>query len=112
MKIDSVHIIDRSDPHETVAVGEKGKITRLQMLQGKHGIIRTDIALINVTVKCPTCGSKDYWKQFCVYATESGEPRGDGWQHLTDEQKDRCREINRKLIEVAKEHTEMGYYLH
>ena len=107
----NVFIIDRSDPHEVIAISSKGeKITRLDELR-RGMFLRRDIALVNVLTECPTCGHKTYLRQYDVYATKSGEPCGSGWNYLNDEQKEECREINRKLIEVAKLYPEMRHYL-
>ena len=108
-----VLIIDRSDPNEKMCYDPKKNkhFTRLDELKrGMH--CRRDIALVNIRSKCSVCGTEDaLFKQYAVYATESGEPTGNGWTHLTDEEKRECREINRRLIEVSKEIPEMKWYL-
>lgn len=108
-----VMVIDRSDPNEEVGYDPKKDkyFTRLDELkEGMH--CRRDIAIVNTRRKCPTCGTEDgLFKQYAVYATESGEPTGDGWNLLTDEQKEQCRKNNRKLIKISKEIPEMEWYL-
>ena len=109
----SVIIIDRSKPDKEVCYDPKEDkhYTILDELRkGRH--CRRDIALVNTRRKCPTCGTEDgLFKQYAVYATESGEPTGDGWKLLTEEEKQQCREINIRLIVVSKKVPEMKWYL-
>lgn len=112
MKVHTI-VLDRSDPDEVIGYDPETKknLTRLDEL--KKGIhCRRDIAVVNTRSKCPTCKTEDVlFKQYEVYATESGEPTGNGWKFVEDKDKERCREINRALIEIAKLVPEMKWFL-
>ena len=109
MEVKSKIIIDRSDPHEVICITPDGrKLTRLECLR-EGGVLRTDIALINVEETCPCCGQK-VLKQYCVYASPTG-PCGEGLKFLDENELHQVEEICRKLAEISKIYPEMSYYL-
>lgn len=109
----------RSDPDAIVAIQPGGRrLTRLEDLTelgDKFCIIRTDIVLLNTSTPC-TCNCCDHKgtisKQYSVEAYEDGQPRGDGWDLLSEEGRRWAIEENRRLLEIAAKYPVFKRYLY